>query len=285
MNDLSLGQVARILRSGWIRMTVAGLVGGAVCVTVALASDKIYESEVVLLPKESSSSSGLASQLGHLGGVAGLMGLNLDSFRVRDESVAVLRSRAFVSEFIRRNALLPQLTEASATPFRSRAGKTMDMRDAVEYFESRVRTLYDDKKLGTVRITIRWQDPVIAARLANVMASQLNKDVREHAIRDSTRNIEYLRSELEKSQLLSLSQSIGTLLEGEIKRLMIARGSEEYAFRVLDPALPATRPVWPRPVFLGVMGVLLGSVLAFLSLILPSIVRMGDGRDVREHST
>ena len=245
MNDLSLGEVARVARSGWRRITIASLVGAAICVVVALVSNKVYESEVVLFPKESSPSSGLTSQLGQLSGIAGLMGLNLDGSRVRDESLAVLRSRAFVADFIRRNSLVPQLTAARAMPFWPRARKTMDMVDAVEYFEAKVRIIYDDKKLGIVRITIRWPEPAAAASLANSMASQLNKEVREQAIQESTRNVEYLRTELEKSQLVALSQSISTLLEGEMKRLMIARGREDYAFRVLDPAQPAIRPVGP----------------------------------------
>lgn len=250
-------------------------------VALALASDKIYESDVVLFPKESSPASGLTSQLGQLGGIAGLIGLNVGNSRVRDESLAVLRSRVFVSEFIKRNDLLPQLTRASAMPFRPYTGKNMDLLDAVEFFESKVRTVYDDKKLGIIRITIRWRDPVIAANLANDMAINLNREVREQAIRESSSNLEYLRSELEKSQLVSLSQSIGTLLEGEIKRLMIARGSEDYAFRILDPAQPAVRPEWPRPVFMGVLGVLIGGMLAFLSLILPSVMR-SEGRNMTD---
>ena len=107
MNEVSLGQVVRILLAGWVRITIAGLVGVAVFVAVALASDKIYESDVVLFPKDSSPTSGLTSQLGQLGGIAGLIGLNVGGSKVRDESLAVLRSRAFVSEFIKRNDLLP----------------------------------------------------------------------------------------------------------------------------------------------------------------------------------
>lgn len=285
MSELSLGQVVRMLLARWVRVAVTGLLGGAIFVAIALVSDKVYESDVVLLPKESSPSSALTSQLGQLGGIAGLMGLNLGGSKIRDESVAVLRSRAFVSEFIRRNDLLPQLTRASATPFRSYAGKNMDLVDAVEYFESKVRTIYDDKKLGTVRITIRWRDPIIAAKLANNMAIQLNKEVREQTIRESTNNIEYLRSELQKSQLVALSQSIGSLLEGEIKRLMVARGSEEYAFRIIDPAQPASRPEWPRPVLMGVLGTLIGGVLALLSLVMPSVVSNWEEQNMKEQST
>jgi uncharacterized protein involved in exopolysaccharide biosynthesis len=285
MNDLSLREVARAVWSGWRRITVAGLLGGAICVVVSLASNKVYESEVVLFPKEFSPSSGLTSQLGQIGGLAGLMGLNLGGSGVRDESLAVLRSRVFVSDFIQQNALLPQLAEASAMRLWPFPPKTMRMRDGVDYFESKVRTVYDDKQLGVVRITIRWPEPVAAAALANRMASQLNNKVREEAIRESTRNVEYLRAELDKSQLVSLSQSMSSLLEGEMQRLMVARGREDYAFRILDPAEPATRPAWPRPVFLGVLGLLLGAVLGLLSLLLPSIVRGAEGRGITEQPT
>lgn len=273
MNEISLAQATRILLAGWVRIAIAALVGGAILVGLAFASDPIYKSEVVLLPKESSPTSGLASQLGQFGGIAGLIGLNAGGSKVRDESLAVLRSRAFVSEFIKRNDLLPRLTLASKNLFRTHAGKNMDLQDAIKYFDSNVRTIYDDKKLGIIRITIRWRDPETAASLANGMAAQLNQEIREQAIQESTSNVEYLRSELQKSQLVFLSQAIGTLLEGEIKRLMIARGSEEYAFRILDPAQPAVRPEWPRPVFMGAIGCLIGGLLAILSLILPSMAR------------
>ena len=271
MKDISLNQIVSLLLARWIRIAIVAAVTGAIFAAVAFSSDKVFQSSVVLFPQESSTSSGLMSQLGQLGGIAGLMGLNVGGSKLRDESIAVLRSRAFSSEFIRRNDLLPQLTQAKALPFMSPAHQ-MKMQDAVDYFDANVRTIYDDKKLGIVRITIRWQDPNRAANLANDMARQLNMEVRDRVIREATNNIAYLHSELEKSQLVSLSQAIGSLLENELKRLMMARGSEEYAFRILDPAAPATRQVWPRPVFMGAMGVFIGGALAFLILLLPHVL-------------
>lgn len=270
MKDISFNQLVSMMLAGWIRILVGAIVTGAIFLAVALSSNKVYESSVVLFPQESSTSSGLMSQLGQLGGIAGLMGLNLGGSKVRDESLAVLRSRAFVSEFIQRNELLPQLSKAKALPFTT--PRVLKMQDAIDYFESKVRTIYDDKKLGIVRITLRWQDAETAANLANDMARQLNLKVRGQVIQEATDNIAYLRSELEKSQLVSLSQAIGSLLEGELKRLMVARGGEEYAFRVLDPALPAIRQVWPRPVFMAALGIVIGGMLAFLSLLLPHLL-------------
>lgn len=272
MKEMSLNQMVSLLLARWIRITIVATVTGAIFAAVALSSDRVFESSVVLFPQESSTSSGLMSQLGQLGGIAGLMGLNVGGSKLRDESIAVLRSRAFCSEFIRRNDLIPQLTKAKALPFMTPA-RPMKMQDAVDYLDKNVRTIYDDKKLGIVRITMRWQDPNLAANLANDMARQLNMEVRERVIREASNNVTYLRSEIEKSQLVSLSQAIGSLLEGELKRLMMARGSEEYAFRILDPASPATRPVWPRPVFMAAMGIFIGGVLAFLSVLLPHLLR------------
>jgi uncharacterized protein involved in exopolysaccharide biosynthesis len=272
MKDMSLNQMVSLLLAGWVRVTLVAIVTGAIFAGVALMSNRVYESSVVLFPQESSNSSGLMSQLGQLGGIAGLMGLNVGGSKIRDESIAVLRSRAFVSEFIRRNDLIPQLSQAKALPFMSSA-RQMKMQDAVDYFEGDIRTIFDDKKLGIVKITIRWQDADLAANLANDMARQLNMEVRTQVITEASNNIAYLRSELEKSQLVPLSQAIGSLLESELKRLMVARGGEEYAFRILDPASPATRPVWPRPVFMAALGIVFGGMLAFLSLILPRVLK------------
>jgi uncharacterized protein involved in exopolysaccharide biosynthesis len=271
MKEMSLNQLVSLLLAGWVRITIAAIATGVIFAAVGISSDKVFESSVVLFPQESSNSAGLTSQLGQLGGIAGLMGLNLGGSKVRDESLAVLRSRVFSAAFIQQHDLIPQLTRAKALPFMSSASQ-MKMQDAIDYFDSKIRTIYDDKKLGTVKITMRWQDAAGAATLANEMARQLNLQVRQQVIQEATNNITYLRSELQNSQLVSISQAIGSLLEGELKRLMLARGSEEYAFRILDPAQPATRPVWPRPVFMAALGILLGGMLAFLSLVLPRVL-------------
>ena len=57
--------------------------------------------------------------------------------------------------------------------------------------------------------------------------------------------------------------------EGEenIESVMLARGSEEYALRVIDRAIPPERASFPQPTVWMVAGVFLGSVLAMVFLL------------------
>jgi len=49
---------------------------------------------------------------------------------------------------------------------------------------------------------------------------------------------------------------------------MLARGREEYAFRVLDPAVAAERPSSPRPLLWTALGLFLGAVLSIFFVLL-----------------
>ncbi|MGH8208495.1 MAG: GNVR domain-containing protein, partial [Steroidobacteraceae bacterium] len=56
-----------------------------------------------------------------------------------------------------------------------------------------------------------------------------------------------------------------SVLQNEISKEMLARGSDEYALKVVDPAVAPEEPYSPRPlmwVLIGLFGGLLVSVVA-----------------------
>ena len=82
------------------------------------------------------------------------------------------------------------------------------------------------------------------------------------------RNIEYLKGEMAASTITSLQQAIGKVLENEMQKLLMARGNDEFAFKVVDPAVPPRKPTWPqRPLVIAgsaVLGFLVSVVLILL---------------------
>jgi uncharacterized protein involved in exopolysaccharide biosynthesis len=248
----------------WVLLATVGfaVIGGVFANTL----EKKYHAEIVLLPREASPAGSIVSQLGQLGGLASLVGVGVSS-KTRDESLAVLRSRAFARSFIERQRISEQLEAASKPLIRLGSARRWDTSAAVEFFEASVRTVFDDKKTGSVKIVIEWNDPSIAAVWANAMAQQLNDEIRANAIQEAERNVDYLKAEIEKAKYVSLTQSIGNLLEDEIRRLMIARGTVDYAYRIVDPAVPPRKPVWPKPVLLTLTSGALGFVLAIVFLV------------------
>jgi uncharacterized protein involved in exopolysaccharide biosynthesis len=65
-------------------------------------------------------------------------------------------------------------------------------------------------------------------------------------------------------------------METEMQKLMLARGSDEYAFRVVDPAEPPRKRSRPKRTLLVISAFVVGGVLSVLIVFIRSAFR---GRD------
>jgi uncharacterized protein involved in exopolysaccharide biosynthesis len=68
-------------------------------------------------------------------------------------------------------------------------------------------------------------------------------------------------------------QAIFSLLETEINKAMLARGNEEYAFKVLDPAFAPEKPSSLHPAIWTAIGVAGGLFLSLVAVLLGIGVR------------
>jgi LPS O-antigen subunit length determinant protein (WzzB/FepE family) len=91
-----------------------------------------------------------------------------------------------------------------------------------------------------------------------------NDYLREKAINESERNITYLTDQAAKTDVVGVRQAIYSILQNEINKVMLARGSDEYALKVVDPASPPERPSSPRPLLWTAAGCLGGALLAMI---------------------
>ena len=248
----------------WV-VLVSMLVLGSAGATYSLLAKPRYRAQVTLLPVESKGSQGLVSQLGALGGLAGLAGLNLGTGS-KVEPMAVLGSREFARSFIEDEKILTVLLadkwDAGAGKWKQQGSAQPDIRDAVEYFDKSVRKLGEDRKSGLVVLSIEWRDGEQAATWANKLAERINVQLRNRAVADASRTIEYLRGELRIADQVTLQQSISHLLESQMQQLMMARGNPEYAFRIVDPASPPKRRFFPQRALLTLGGLLIGALVS-----------------------
>ena len=104
------------------------------------------------------------------------------------------------------------------------------------------------RRQNLLRLKVRWNNPVVAAELANALVAELNSALRETAITEARKRIAYLNRELDKTSVIPLRQSIYRLIEAETRIIMIAETRIDYAFKVIDSAVPPTlnRHVRPR---------------------------------------
>jgi uncharacterized protein involved in exopolysaccharide biosynthesis len=258
---MDFAELTRTLwRGRWtIILTVAVLM--ALAITYSLLAKPIYRADVVLSPVSEDS---MRPSLGALGGLASLAGINIGAGNKSVEAVAILKSKGFAREFIETQKIMEPLLEArgGGSGMFGGAPQSKDIRLAVESFDRGVRRVSEDRKTGLVTLSIQWEDGTVAAAWANAVVRQLNDRMRQRALVDSQNNVTYLQKELATTTVVSLQQAIGRLLESEMQKLMLARGNDEFAFKIIDAAAPPRRPFWPRPVLATALAMLLGGIFS-----------------------
>ncbi len=240
----------------------------ALSVGYALLAPEWYRAEVRLIPSESGPQPGLSGMLGAAGGLASLVGVNVGPANTA-EPLAVLASRAFAREFIEDLDLLPVLYadkwDLGAKRWKEDLfGSPPDIHDAVRYFEENIRHLAEDKRTGLVTLAIEWHDGNLAAVWANLLVERLNARMQQRALQEADARVAYLRKELTGTELLTVQQSIGRLLEAELQKAMVARVNRDAAFRVVDPA---AAPKWrsrPKRTQIVALAIAAGALLGCL---------------------
>lgn len=264
-SDITLTDLWNWVSEAKLWIVSLGLLGASIGATYAFVSQPWYRAEVTVLPASNRGVPAIGTQLG---GLASLAGLSIGSTS-NSEPVAVVRSGEFTRLFVEKNNLLPLLfarrwDAASGQWKKHWLWPEPDWRDGVRLFDGSVRTVREDKKTNLVTISVEWKDPDLAAAWANAIVDLLNDQMRQRALVDAERNVTFLRQELTAATVVPLQQSIGRLLEGELQKLMLARGNREFSFRVIDRATP---PKWrsrPSGVRSVVTGLILGAVLGLV---------------------
>jgi uncharacterized protein involved in exopolysaccharide biosynthesis len=272
--EIGLLDLLRMVWSG--RWTVLGCAvlataGGAI---FAFTAQPMFRAEVVVVQVQQKGLGGT----GQLGGLASLAGINLDA-GTDQTAMVTLRSRDLARDFIEKNNLIPVLFpdkwDAAAGKWKTGNGPPPDIRDAVALLDQHVRGIIETKRTGEVRISITWRDPVVAAQWANELVRLANQKLRSIALDEAARNVAFLREQMSATQIPALQQSIGRALESEMQKMMMAKGGEEYAFKVVDQAYPPRFRDSPKRGLILAMSAFLGGFAGVLVALLRSRLRAG----------
>lgn len=258
-NSLSLVELISIIWRKKRAILWSFLISALASVAYALLATEWYRAEVLLAPADQKTSQSISGQLGGLVALAGLDITGAGSA----EAVATLNSRelarGFIEEFNLLQIIFADEWDDTRNRWRSEDATTWPtVHDAVKFFHEDMLRVSQDHETGLVAFSIDWIQPDVAAQWANELVDRLNQKLRERALREAETNARYLQSELAQSTIVTLQQSIGRLLENELQRLMLARGNEEFAFRVIDPAVAPIDPIRPKRALIVVLGTFFG---------------------------
>ncbi len=276
-NDkISLRQVWRIIWRGKGTVIAATTIFALGSMAYALLAKEIYRAEVLLAPAAEQSTPMIGGQLGGLAALAGVsVGEGKDVV-----ALAVLQSREFARQFIEQLDLLPIFFEDEWDAENDRwreddPTEAPDVRDGVKFFHEEIFEVSEELRTGLVTLTIEWTDPDIAAEWASILVLRLNDRLRERALQEAQTNVDYLQSEMAKATLVTLQESIGRLLEAELPKLMLAKGNEEFAFKIVDPAFPPRERERPKRALTAIIGTILGGLLGIFIVLVRHSGRAG----------
>jgi hypothetical protein len=265
------------LRTLWRDRTMIATVTIAttiVATAISFTMPREYRASILLSPvtqraDASGHFGGLSALESSIGGFASLAGIGTPGETAKNEALAVLQSEALTEKYISDNHLLPVLYPEKWDRERQ-TWKVSDPKQrptlwkANRFFDKNVRKITTSGKTGLVTMTITWTDPLVATKWANDMVRLTNDYLRGKALAESQRNIDYLNGQAARTSVVEVRQAIFSLLRNEIDRAMLARGSDEYAFKVLDPAVEPEMAYSPVKKIWALVGFAGGFFLAVL---------------------
>lgn len=183
----------------------------------------------------------------------------------------VMRTHSRLGEWISEQ-MKTLIRKVYEPPTFQRDVRQQDIPDSENFYRRIRRSLAIERKPreGLVNVKVRWKDPRVAAEWANAVIADLNTFLRETATAEARQRIAYLNRELDKTSVIQLQKAIYNLIEAETRTIMVAETRVDYAFKVIDPAMPPSpdRPIRPKRLRLIWTTTLMGFAIATCTAIL-----------------
>lgn len=275
-DEIDLFQIwARLVENKWIVITTT-LLGLLVATALAFIMTPKYEAKLVASSaEESKSSGGIGALGGQLGGLAELAGVSLGGGGNKDAALAYLKSRVFIEGFIKENGLM-EILYAKQWDATNKKWLVDDPKKiptswkAYRQFSNNILDVQQEKKTGLITLTITWKNRDQAVEWANSLIKRANENLRNRSISDTEKSLSYLEKELQKTSIVEVQNTIFRVMESQIKTMMMANTQEQFAFKVIDPAMAVDEDAFvkpKRPLIIatgGIGGLFLGILLVFI---------------------
>jgi len=228
-DEIDLKELFVVLWSGkWLISVVTGL-AAAISVVVALSLPNIYTASALLAPAESSNG-GLPSIMKQYGGLASLAGVSLPGSEEGSRAqlgIQLMKSRAFIGDFVERRNILPVLMAAeswdagsgeivfdandfdtvTATWIREADPPKKPQPSLLEAHEEFMGILgvSQDKQTGYVTVSVDHYSPVVAAQWVSWLIEDVNAAVKSQDVAEAEKSIEYLKQQVANTSLADLT--------------------------------------------------------------------------------
>ena len=282
-DEIDLRELFSVIWQGKLIVIVLTTLFAVASVFYAISLPNIYKSEALLAPAEAQQQGGLGALAGQFGGLASLAGVNLSAGGGVDKTqlaLEVLKSRKFISEFIQKYNILPNLMAAKAwnremntivydeelyiaeqnkwirevkAPFKAEPS----MQEAYKEFRKIVNANLD-KESGMITLAVEHVSPYVAQQWVKWLIQDINKTMKARDVLEANKSTEFLTQQLEQTKIADIRAVLFKLVEEQTKTIMFANVRDEYVFKTIDPALVSEEKFKPKRALICILGTLLG---------------------------
>lgn len=263
-----------------------------VSIAVVLYLPNYYTSQAVLVPQAQGNGDAGGRLAGSLGGFAQLAGIDIGNSEIDATTIAIetLKSRGFVTDFIRRHQILVPLMAGDRWNPRSRVlsidrsdydveSKTW-VRDvnlprtpkpsdweAYERFEEIMR-INQDQDTGIITISVEFLSPILAKQWVDWLVNDINTLMRENDTQEAEKSIAYLEGKIQETNISAVREALVHLLEQNYRTVTLANVREEYMLKTIDRAVEAEEKSRPSRGLIIALATFGGLVIgSFISLL------------------
>ena len=288
-DEIDLRELFRVLWDGKWLISGITFAAAVIAVLVSLMMPNIYRAEALLAPNDPVGAGGLSAIAAQYGGLASLAGISLPAGSADKTALGleVLKSRKFISEFIDRHDILVPLM--AAEDWDSESGELeidSDDYDVVEkqwvrevsppkktipsmqeaYEElTELLSVSQDKKSGFISVAVEHYSPTIAKHWVDWLVEDINSTIMQQDVEEAQQAIEYLNEQIQGTSLADLQNVFFKLIEEQTKTVMLAKVSNEYLFRTLDPAVAPEKKAKPKRSMIVILAAMVGGMLGLIS--------------------
>jgi uncharacterized protein involved in exopolysaccharide biosynthesis len=280
------------------------LTSAVISVIVALLIPNTYRAEALLAPDDPDRAGGLSALAAQYGGLASLAGINLGDRSVdrTDLALEILKSRQFLRIFIEHHEILVDLmavdgwnpdtgmSEVDPDVYDVNTGKWVrkvspprttvpSPQEAYEQFMG-ILTVSQDKATGFVSIAIEHYSPATAKQWIDWLVEDINSSIMERDVAEAEQAIEYLNEQISNTSLAGLQNVFFNLIEEQTKTVMLARMTDEYLLKTLDPAVVPEEKFRPRRALIVILSGMFGFCFAVIVVLISSYVSSPASREI-----
>jgi len=237
---------------------------------------KSYSSSILFVPAEAERTGGIDG--GGLSSIASMAGLGggITSANQATVHLETLKSRRFIKFFFLDEGYIQELAPMLWDQKNNRLKNNYSLTDLHTFIFQKHLSFSEDRRKKTYVLSVKSKNPDLSAKIANSYIRLGNQIIREKLILENDAIFQAL-SDNSETNILSLRQGVSQKLLSKLFESLLARSKEDYAFTIIDPAvpdsnaLPAKRVMAMFSMLISLVLIILIRLILFQKKILPTL--------------